>query len=352
LKNLRIARDIKIARGRASDSQKSLGSQLGSGVMTPEPGPEEKAHTPRASQEDMAEVEWEGGSDGDGPSDKTEEEKPALPERPKSPAYVAPIPKIGLIPPISSGIPISPSERPRLPKFVGSFLVGKTVDESGDIVDEKTGQVLARVGGDLPSIVGRRVSNSQGDILGDNGELLGYVADVEIEKKTSGSEGSSSSSPHLGGGNGQPHSLFEVMGKSNASLLVDHHGNILDTSGNVVGKFHDNNNPLHRKEREEREDRQRREKKEAAAPCGPGVPPPALPSEPQPQPHQQQQQPKTRRTEDERRENAAAWRKERPDESPSDIFLDVKSTTEGIQLTIRIPTVFNGRQVQPNITFS
>jgi len=59
-----------------------------------------------------------------------------------------------------------------------------------------------------------------------------------------------------------------------------------------------------------------------------------------------------RRTEEERRQNAEAWRQEQPGESPSDIFLDVKSTVEGIQLTIRIPTVFGGQQVRPNISFS
>ncbi|KAM7203832.1 hypothetical protein V8F20_003838 [Naviculisporaceae sp. PSN 640] len=303
------------------------------------------------------------------PPDQAEKIEPSfkLPKRPKrkitkpgEPAYVAPIPKIGPIPPVppispSFGIPVSAApERPKLPPFVGSFLLGKKVDEYGDIVDERTGQVLARAGGDLPSIVGREVSNRQGDILGDNGELLGYVADIEIERKGSGSRtASGSGSPGLP----QPRSLFEIMSRSNASLMVDHLGNILDTEGNVVGKFHDNNNPLHRKNKEERETKEEPEKKPVPAAQEqheegddrtqgnesskqkqkePEKQP--APSAEEPEQESESSQPRRpRRTEEERRANAQAWRKENPGESPSDIFLDVKSTTEGIQLTIRIP---------------
>ncbi|KAK5660428.1 hypothetical protein OQA88_12972 [Cercophora sp. LCS_1] len=299
---------------------------------------ERQAHRPSAhdtvsnSTDDIVEIESED-------SDVEEEaQKPTtLPDRTKIPAYVAPIPKIGSIPPISPTIP----ERPALPPFVGSFLMGKPVDESGDIIDDKTGQVLARAGGDLPSIVGRRVSNRQGDILGDDGELLGYVADIEIERK--GSTSSAQSPRSLG-----PRSLFELMGRSNASLMVDEAGNILDAGGNVVGKFHDNNNPLHRKEKEEKE------KEKSYAPEEQKPPPKPAREEPptKPEAESEPEQRRPRRTEEERRANAEAWRKEKPGESPSDIFLDVKSTTEGIQLTIRIPTVFGGQQVRPNISFS
>ncbi|KAK0641513.1 hypothetical protein B0T16DRAFT_515751 [Cercophora newfieldiana] len=170
--------------------------------------------------------------------------------------------------------------RPKLPPFVGSFLRGKTVDESGDIRDDKTGQLLARAGGDLPSIVGRKVSNSQGDILGDDGELLGKRREEELERER------------------------------------------------------------------EKERMERGEGKGAEEEKGGEDPVPQ-----QPEQEKKQERP-PRRTEEERRENAQAWRKENPGESPSDIFLDVKSTTEGIQLTIRIPTVFGGQQVRPNISFS
>jgi len=302
-------------------------------------------HQEDEKRDDLS-VEYNSDTDQEGSgTEEAQQEKPALRDRTKTktPAYVAPIPKIGLIPPISAGVPpISAGlpTRPKLPPFVGSFLMGKTVDESGDITDDKTGQVLARAGGDLPSIVGRKVSNSQGDILGDDGELLGYVADIEIERK--GSTSSTRSQP--------PRSLFEVMGRSNASLMVDEEGNILDAEGNVVGKFHDNNNPVHRKEREEKREREGKSQ----------IPESERQKQSAQETPQQQQQPEAgqgqerppRRTEDERRQNAEAWRKEKPGESPSDIFLDVKSTTEGIQLTIRIPTVFGSQQVRPNISFS
>jgi hypothetical protein len=347
---------------------------------------------PSLSEDDLVEVEREGSDDeedGGSASSPTPEPAAAAGQKkerkttsPDSPAYVAPISKIGPISPISPvshaapqslGIPVSPSNRPPLPKFVGSFLVGKTVDEAGDIVDETTGQVLARAGGDLPSIVGRKVSNSRGDILGDDGELLGYVADLEIERKAG--SGASPSMP------GWPpmRSLSEMMGRANASLMVDHLGNILDAGGNVVGKFHDNNNPAHRREREEQQRakeaeqaaamqaaaeravrqaaaaQKAEEKGEVQGEAGGEEEDTSSPPQPEDGEHEPEcscARKKPRRTEEERRQNAQAWRKENPGESPSDIFLDVKSTTEGIQLTIRIPTVFNGSQVRPTVQFS
>ncbi|AEO55605.1 hypothetical protein MYCTH_2299606 [Thermothelomyces thermophilus ATCC 42464] len=314
-----------------------------------------------------------------------EEDDPA---QPASSAYVAPIPNIGSISPVSPGIQISPADRPDIPPFVGALLVGKPVDEDGDIVDEKTGQVLAHAAGDLPSMVGRRVANAQGDILGDDGKLLGYVADVEWPRARPPP-------------NAAPRSLFDIMGRATGSLMVDHAGNILDASGKVVGRFHDNNNPLHRREKEEKEvrERARTARSKGPRPSGeeeqpvslsedqrhwspPPTPPAPAPPPPllSPSPHQHQQQhqqqhqceeaqdegeeraesqsqtatgdgqPRPRRTEEERRRNAEAWRKENPNESPSDISLDVKSTREGIQLRIRIPTVFNGQQATPHIS--
>ncbi|KAL2200232.1 hypothetical protein P885DRAFT_28338 [Corynascus similis CBS 632.67] len=299
-------------------------------------------------------------------------------EQPKSPAYVAPIPSIDSIPPISpvsAGIQISSTDRPDIPPSVGALLLGKSVDEDGDIVDGKTNQVLAHTAGDLPSMVGRKVSNLQGDILGDNGELLGYVADIEWPKARP-----PPASP-------APRSLFDIMGRATSSLMVDHAGNILDANGNVVGRFHDNNNPLHRKEKDEKEareragkaqqqqhheqhpsqskDRQRpdvQDQRHQSPPLTPPQPQPLPQHSPEPERQSRDQErsesaagdglPRVRRTEEERRQNAEAWRKENPNESPSDIFLDVKSTREGIQLTIRIPTVFNGQQTTPHISFS
>jgi hypothetical protein len=319
-----------------------------------------------AEEDDIIDIGQEGQSDAeeaqDTPHHTDTQNHQDTPERPRSPAYVAPIPKIGSIEPVSPGIQVSAPDRPELPAFVGSLLIGKPVDEDGDIVDEETGQVLAHAAGDLPSMMGRRVSNAQGDILGDDGELLGYVVDIEWPRARPPPTSA-------------PRSLADLMGRATSSLMVDHAGNILDASGNVVGKFHDNNNPLHRKEKEEKEARERaqpRDPKEVPEKPGDGQQqPPSTPAPPTPSsPHGQEEkekdqeksqpqstpgeesQRKPRRTEEERKKSAEDWRKENPNESPSDIFLDVKSTREGIQLTIRIPTVFNGQQTTPHISFS
>ncbi|EAQ88400.1 hypothetical protein CHGG_05019 [Chaetomium globosum CBS 148.51] len=200
-----------------------------------EQGPQSPPHS---EAEEARVIDSEG-------EDQSGNQKEDTPKRPKSPAYVAPISRIGSISPkISPRIQISATDRPELPSFVGTLLVGKLIDEDGDVIDEKTGQVLAHAAGDLPTMVGRRVTNAQGDILGDDGELLGYVADIEWPK-----DRPPPTAP--------PRSLFDVMGRATSSLMVDHAGNILDASGNVVGTFHDNNNPLHRKEKEEKEARER-----------------------------------------------------------------------------------------------
>ncbi|KAL2267831.1 hypothetical protein VTJ83DRAFT_5108 [Remersonia thermophila] len=282
----------------------------------------------------------------------------------KAPASVAPIPSIGRISPVPRGIQIASAEdRPELPQAVGARLVGKPIDEDGDIVDDKTGQVLAHAAGDLPSMVGRRVSNSQGDILGSDGELLGYVADIVGWPRARPTPPPRAPAPRQ-----PPRSLFDLVGRARSSLMVDAEGNILDEDGNIVGTFHDNNNPLHSQGRNAKEAlRQRRsrekEKHEQAGSAGQEdgeddgatrqdeeSKEEACPSSSHPTPPQAQ--PRPARTEDERRRNAEEWRKENLNESPSDIFLDIKSTREGIQLTIRIPTVFNGQQATPKISFS
>lgn len=311
--------------------------------MTFQPGSEREQRSPEThqgpspSEDELVEYQREESDAGDATDEQQQHPREEKQARSTSPAYVAPIPKIGPIAPVPPSIQISPASRPQLPQYIGSFLVGKTVNEYGEIVDENTGQVLARADGDLPSMVGRTVSSRQGDILGDNGELLGYVADVEIGRKAGGS--ASARLPHMSAWPPMT-SLTEIMGRSNASLMVDHLGNILDMNGNVVGKFHDNNNPMHRKEREGQQ-RQKETASTSKRPESPLEPCPAPPTAAENEPEEPPQ---------ERQQNAQSWRKE--NESPSDIFLDVKSTTEGIQLTIRIPTVFNGSQVRPTVQFS
>lgn len=265
-------------------------------------------------------------------------------------AYVAPIggiPKITPIDPIESNFHPTPppegqsSDPPKkLPiyQIPKDHLVGKVIDEFGDILDDD-GAVLGRVEGDLPSMVGRTISNARGDVLGDEDELLGYVAEVETGE---GQQQESKQQPPTW-------DLAEVMkamaaaGQGPGGLRVDPFGNILDAEGNVVGSFHDNKTGFGKKANEGGQSKSGKARS---------------------QPPSSARKPETAGSGDEAesssesrpRENAQSHRKEpearKP--SPSDIFLDVKSTTEGIQLTIRIPTVFNnnGQPAQPKIVFS
>lgn len=268
-----------------------------------------------------------------------------------SPAYVAPIggiPKINPIDPVEhTAHPTpppegeSPDQSKKLPiyQIPKDHLVGKTIDEFGDVLDDE-GAVLGRVEGDLPSMVGRTISNARGDVLGDDGELLGYVAEVETGE---GQQQESKEQPPTW-------DLAEVMkamaaaGQGPGGLRVDPFGNILDAEGNTVGSFHDNKTGFGKKAQDGKGGKSGKSGKARAKKSGPeqqhgtaGSGDQAESSESRP------------------RENAQSHRKE-PEErkpSPSDIFLDVKSTTEGIQLTIRIPTVFNsnGQPAKPKIVF-
>lgn len=267
-----------------------------------------------------------------------------------SPAYVAPIGGIPKITPIDSvesnphptpppdGESTDPPKKLPIYQIPKDHLVGKTIDEFGDIVDD-VGAVLGRVEGDLPSMVGRTISNARGDVLGDEGELLGYVAEVETGE---GQQQESKQQPPTW-------DLAEVMkamaaaGQGPGGLRVDPFGNILDAEGNVVGSFHDNKTGFGKKVGEGGPDKSG---KARSGKSGKAQKPEAAGSDDQ-----------ARSSSESRpRDNAQSHRKE-PEErkpSPSDIFLDVKSTTEGIQLTIRIPTVFNnnGQPAQPKVVFS
>ncbi|KAH8765395.1 hypothetical protein F5883DRAFT_556892 [Diaporthe sp. PMI_573] len=270
-----------------------------------------------------------------------------------SPAYVAPIggiPKLNPIDPIEHNPHPTPPEdgqSPDLPKKLPIYqipkdhLVGKTIDEFGDILDDE-GAVLGRVEGDLPSMVGRTISNARGDVLGDEGELLGYVAEVETGE---GQQQESKQQPPTW-------DLAEVMkamaaaGQGPGGLRVDPFGNILDAEGNVVGSFHDNKTGFGKKAQEGGSSKPGKSGKARSKQSG---------SEQSHETAVSGDQAESS-SESRPRENAQSHRKE-PEErkpSPSDIFLDVKSTTEGIQLTIRIPTVFNGggQPAQPKVVFS
>ncbi|KAI1446513.1 hypothetical protein F5Y02DRAFT_64621 [Annulohypoxylon stygium] len=190
---------------------------------------------------------------------------------------VSPIPKIPKITPIGMA---PPPDLRRLALGLG----GHTIDDVGNIVDESE-KVLGHVTGDLPAMVGRNVADN-GEVYGDDGEVIGYVS----ENFTG------------------PPPPTEIPEKVLGGLKVDHEGNILDTDGNIIGRFN-----------------------EKAGENGNLAPfmKPSKPGESQPDDEpQEEKKPKV---------NAHTGG------SPSDIFLDVKSTTDGIQLTIRIPTTFGKR---------
>lgn len=268
-----------------------------------------------------------------------------------SPAYVAPIggiPKIDPVGSISSnphptptpdGQPSDPPRKLPIYQIPKDHLVGKTIDEFGDVLDDEGG-VLGRVEGDLPSMVGRTISNARGDVLGDEGELLGYVAEVE----TGEGQQQESQQQHPTWDLAEVMKAMAAAGQGPGGLRVDPFGNILDAEGNVVGSFQDNKSGFGKK----------------AHAGGKGKPGKGTARS---QPSNSEQRPEATgagdqagsSSESQPRENAQSHRKQ-PEErkpSPSDIFLDVKSTTEGIQLTIRIPTVFNdnGQPARPKIVF-
>ncbi|KAL7621816.1 hypothetical protein AAE478_007316 [Parahypoxylon ruwenzoriense] len=192
---------------------------------------------------------------------------------------ISPIPKVPNITPLGMAPPPDLSH-------LAHGLGGNVVDDVGNIVDG-SGKVLGHATGDLPAMVGKNVADN-GEIYGDGGEVIGYASENFI-----------ASPPPT-----------DIPNNILGSLKIDHEGNILDTNGNIIGRFNEKagrNGPLApfmtrpKTSESQTEDKPRGEKKPKATAHSGG--------------------------------------------SPSDIFLDVKSTTDGIQLTIRIPTTF-GRQQQ------
>ncbi|KAI0113476.1 hypothetical protein F4814DRAFT_347684 [Daldinia grandis] len=192
---------------------------------------------------------------------------------------VTPIPKIPKITPIGMA---PPPDLPRLAHGLG----GGVVDDVGSIVDA-SGKVLGHATGDLPAMVGRKVADN-GEVYGESGEVIGYVS----ENFTS------------------PPPPVDIPENVLGGLKIDHDGNILDTNGNIIGRFNE-----------------KAEENENLAPF------------------MKRSKPDESRTEDGKADEKKPKVNAHTGGSPSDIFLDVKSTTDGIQLTIRIPTTF-GRQPQ------
>ncbi|KAI2615816.1 hypothetical protein GGS26DRAFT_455229 [Hypomontagnella submonticulosa] len=218
------------------------------------------------------------------------DELPELPEDPPEeildPSVHSPSSNITPIPKIPKITPIGTTPPPDLLRLAHG-LGGNVVDDVGNIVDE-SGKVLGHAIGDLPAMVGRKVADN-GEVYGEDGEIIGYVSENFTDQPT-------------------PTDIPEnVLG----GLKVDHQGNILDTNGNIIGRFN-----------------------EKAGENGS-----LAPFMNRSRANQSQANDSKPRDEEKPKVNAHTGG------SPSDIFLDVKSTTDGIQLTIRIPTTF-GRQPQ------
>ncbi|KAI1092047.1 hypothetical protein F5B19DRAFT_238325 [Rostrohypoxylon terebratum] len=190
---------------------------------------------------------------------------------------VSPIPKIPKIAPIGMA---PPPDLRRLALGVG----GHVIDDVGNIVNGSE-EVLGHVTGDLPAMVGREVADN-GEVYGDDGEVIGYVSENFVG----------------------PPPPADIPEKILGGLKVDHEGNILDTNGNIIGRFNEKAG----------------ENGDLAS-----FMKPSKSGESQP--------------DDEPQEKKKPQVNAHTGGSPSDIFLDVKSTTDGIQLTIRIPTTFGKR---------
>ncbi|KAF4451220.1 hypothetical protein F53441_5763 [Fusarium austroafricanum] len=186
--------------------------------------------------------------------------------------------RIPRIKPVSESTDQQDSKQPS-PEQLANGLADKYVDEFGNILDWD-GTVLGRVEGDLPSMVGRPVMSS-GQVLDEDGEVAGHVCENYIKPALK---------PLAAGG-----------------LKVDDEGNIYDDQGNKIGKL-DKPMPTQNGTDKVSEAKDKGNENNAQGSGSTGT-----------------------------NNNAKPSGAPRPDE----LFLDVKSTYDGIQLIIKIPTVFN-----------
>ncbi|KAK1964045.1 hypothetical protein LY78DRAFT_682806 [Colletotrichum sublineola] len=231
----------------------------------------------------------DNGTDKSSPDAQSSSKSTPKPQEKNDPIQ---IPKVT---PLSSGLTLPPNLAQ-----LAQGLDGKYVDEFGNILDWN-GQVLGRVEGDLPSMVGRPVAVT-GEVFSEDGEVVGYVAENDTIPPA-------------------PPSPKPIEGMGDG-LKVDHMGNILDKNNNVVGHF--DGAPLAKSLQRTGQNGKSGQSNGAR----PGHIPDTRTSCPQCTAHQ----PKPSST----------------TPSPSEIFMDVKSTNDGIQLIIKIPTVFHGGG-NPNI---
>ncbi|KAM0323855.1 hypothetical protein ACHAQA_008433 [Verticillium albo-atrum] len=192
--------------------------------------------------------------------------------------------QIPRVTPLASGLTLPPNLAE-----LAENLEDKYVDEFGNIL-EWDGRVLGRVEGDLPSMVGRPVA-ATGEIISSDGQVVGYV----VENDTIAP---------------RPPSPKPIHGMGEG-MKVDHMGNILNKNNKIVGHFN----------AEELVDAPEPIRRAKSGGGGGG-------------------------------HNGCNCGRDRPKPtaapSPSEIYLDVKSTNDGVQLIIKIPTVFNGGGT-PNI---
>ncbi|KJZ78417.1 hypothetical protein HIM_02455 [Hirsutella minnesotensis 3608] len=187
--------------------------------------------------------------------------------------------------------PIAPIASHESPARLARGLEGRFVDEFGNVLGWD-GTVLGRVQGDLPAMVGRAVSPG-GEVLDEEGQVAGYVCESFVAPAESAAK------PQ------QQQQSCGARRELDRGLRVDDAGTIYNQEGAAVGKMTTaHQNPSSSRPGESRPPDQ------GSAHAG-GHPP--APSAASP--------------------------------SPSEVFLDVKSTHDGIQLIIKIPTVFHpGRE--------
>ena len=161
-------------------------------------------------------------------------------------------------------------------------LEGKFVDEFGNILGAD-GTVHGRAEGDLPSMVGRPIQGN-GSILDSDGEACGYVSE---------------------------NLTMPPLQEVGCGLKVDADGHIYDMHGETVGKMNMPEASGQNMKTTAPENGAAKDSSRKRRACE------GLPG---------------------RRDETG------PTPSPSEIYLDVKSTHDGIQLIIKIPTVFNRDQ--------
>jgi len=206
---------------------------------------------------------------------------------PQTPAKVTPISRIGRISPIMKPEGGTTMKLPNL----ADGLEGFAVDDVGNVVDEK-GKVLGYVAGDLPSMVGKKVAEG-GKVYDENGEVLGHVTENFLNDEEDNEDDSDDLTDALNG------------------LRVDHDGNILDTQGNIVGRL--NEPPAGNGKKRQDQDQQQQQKSSA----------------------------QSNGTDQNKKPDRKNPNKGRSPAVPADISLDVKSTYDGIQIIIKIPTMFD-----------